>query len=55
MITTSIDSNGRVLVSDDAITDDTAQEFTVCVKNESDWTEIHNYICLLYTSDAADD
>ena len=44
MITTSIDSNGRVLVSDDAITDDTAQEFTVCVKNESDWTEIHNYI-----------
>tara|TARA_B100000674_G_scaffold402671_1_gene348693 strand:+ start:145 stop:1971 length:1827 start_codon:yes stop_codon:yes gene_type:complete len=44
MITTSIDSNGRIIVSDDAVTDDTPQEFTVCVKNESDWIEIHNYI-----------
>ena len=44
MITTSIDSNGRIIVSDDAVTNDTPQEFTVCVKNESDWTEIHNYI-----------
>ena len=44
MITTSIDSNGRIIVSDDAVTDDTPQEFTVCVKNESDWTEIHDYI-----------
>ena len=44
MITTSVDSNGRIIVSDDAVTDDTPQEFTVCVKNESDWTEIHNYI-----------
>ncbi len=44
MITTSIDSNGRIIVSDDAVNNDTPQEFTVCVKNESDWTEIHNYI-----------
>ena len=44
MITTSTDSNGRIIVSDDAVTNDTPQEFTVCVKNESDWTEIHNYI-----------
>ncbi len=44
MITTSKDSNGRIIVSDDAVTDDTPQEFTVCVKNESDWTEIHDYI-----------
>jgi len=44
MITTSTDSNGRIIVSDDAVTNDTSQEFTVCVKNESDWTEIHNYI-----------
>ena len=44
MITTSTDSNGRIIVSDDAVTNNTPQEFTVCVKNESDWTEIHNYI-----------
>ena len=44
MITTSTDSSGRIIVSDDAVTNDTPQEFTVCVKNESDWTEIHNYI-----------
>jgi len=44
MITTTTDSNGRIIVSDDSVTDDTPQEFTVCVKNESDWTEIHNYI-----------
>ena len=44
MITTSTDSNGRIIVFDDAVTDDTPQEFTVCVKNESDWIEIHNYI-----------
>ena len=28
MITTSTDSNGRIIVSDDAVTDDTPQEFT---------------------------
>ena len=44
MITTSTDSNGRVIVFDDGINDDNVQEFTVCVKNDSDWTEIHNYI-----------
>ena len=44
MITTSTDSNGRIIVSDDAVTNDTPQEFTVCVKNESDCTLIHNYI-----------
>ena len=44
MITTSLNSAGRVIVSDDSITDDTPQNFTVCVKDESDWTEIHNYI-----------
>ena len=44
MITTTTDSSGRVIVSDDSVTDDTSQEFTVCVKNGSDWTEIHNYI-----------
>ena len=33
MITTSTDSNGRIIVSDDAVTNDTPQEFTVCVKN----------------------
>ena len=44
MITTTTDSNGRVIVSDDSVTDDTSQEFAVCVKNGSDWTEIHNYI-----------
>ena len=44
MITTSTDSSGRIIVSDDAVTNDTPQEFTVCVKNASDWTEIHNYI-----------
>jgi len=44
MFTTSINSIGRVIVSDDSVTNDTPQEFTVCVKNESDWNEIHNYI-----------
>ena len=44
MITTSLNSAGRIIVSDDSITDDTPQNFTVCVKDESDWTEIHNYI-----------
>ena len=44
MITTSLNSAGRIIVSDDSITDDTSQDFTVCVKDESDWTEIHNYI-----------
>ena len=44
MITTSLNAVGRVIVSDDSITDDTPQNFTVCVKDESDWTEIHNYI-----------
>ena len=43
MITTSTDSNGRIIVSDDAVTNDTPQEFTVCVKNESDWTETVSY------------
>ena len=44
MITTSLNDAGRVIVSDDAITDDTPENFVVCVKNESDWNEIHNYI-----------
>lgn len=44
MITTSLNSAGRIIVSDDSITDDTPQNFTVCVKDELDWTEIHNYI-----------
>ena len=44
MITTSLNDAGRIIVSDDAITDDTPQNFVVCVKNESDWNEIHNYI-----------
>ena len=40
----SLNSFGRVIVSDDAVTDDTPQNFTVYVKNASDWEEIHNYI-----------
>ena len=44
MFTTSLNSNGRVIVIDDEITDDTPQNFTVSVKNEIDWEEIHNYI-----------
>tara|TARA_B100000282_G_scaffold91332_1_gene64091 strand:- start:779 stop:2584 length:1806 start_codon:yes stop_codon:yes gene_type:complete len=44
MFTTSLNSFGRVIVSDDAVTDDTPQNFTVYVKNASDWEEIHNYI-----------
>ena len=44
MITTSLNDAGRVIVTDDAITDETPQNFVVCVKNESDWEEIHNYI-----------
>ena len=44
MFTTSLNSNGRVIVIDDEITDDTPQNFTVSVKNETDWEEIHNYI-----------
>ena len=44
MFTTSLNSSGRVIVIDDEITDDTPQNFTVSVKNEIDWEEIHNYI-----------
>ena len=43
MFTTSLNDAGRVIVIDDAITDDTPQNFVVCIKNESD-------CCLLYTS-----
>ena len=32
MFTTSLNSIGRVIVSDDAVTDDTPQNFTVYVK-----------------------
>ena len=44
MFTTSLNDGGRVIVIDDAITNDTPQNFVVCIKNESDWDEIHNYI-----------
>ncbi len=45
MFTTSLDlTSGRVIVSDDSIDDNSPQNFTVCVKDESDWEEIHNYI-----------
>ena len=44
MFTTSLNDAGRVIVIDDAVTDDTPQNFVVCIKNESDWDEIHNYI-----------
>ena len=44
MFTTSLNDAGRVIVIDDAITNDTPQNFVVCIKNESDWDEIHNYI-----------
>ena len=44
MFTTSLNDAGRVIVIDDAITDETPQNFVVCIKNESDWDEIHNYI-----------
>ena len=42
MFTTSLNDGGRVIVIDDAITNDTPQNFVVCIKNESDWDEIHN-------------
>ena len=44
MFTTSLNDAGRVIVIDDAITNDTPQNFVVSIKNESDWNEIHNYI-----------
>ena len=44
MFTTSINDAGRVIVTMPEITEDTAQNFTVSVKNENDWEEIHNYI-----------
>ena len=37
MFTTSLNDAGRVIVIDDAITNDTPQNFVVCIKNESDW------------------
>ena len=40
---TEINEAGRVIVIDE-ISSDTPQSFTVCVKNPSDWEEIHNYI-----------
>ena len=40
---TELSESGRVLVFDD-ISSDTPQAFTVCIKNPSDWEEIHNYI-----------
>ena len=44
MFTTSLSESGRVIVSDDSINDDSPQNFVVCIKDESDWEEIHNYI-----------
>ena len=46
MFTTSINDAGRVIVTMPEITEDTAQNFTVSVKNENDWEESHNYIIL---------
>ena len=40
---TELNEVGRVLVIDE-FSSDTPQAFTVCVKNPSDWEEIHNYI-----------
>jgi len=40
---TELSESGRVLVFDD-ISSDIPQAFTVCIKNPSDWEEIHNYI-----------
>ena len=42
MISTSIDANtGRVIVT---TSDNDVQPYTVCVKDPSDWVEIHDYI-----------
>jgi len=40
---TELNEVGRVIVIDE-FSSDTPQAFTVCVKNPSDWEEIHNYI-----------
>ena len=40
---TEISDSGRVIVIDE-FSSDTPQAFTVCIKNPSDWEEIHNYI-----------
>ena len=40
---TEISEAGRVIVIDE-FSSDTPQAFTVCIKNPSDWEEIHNYI-----------
>ena len=40
---TEISEAGRVVVIDE-FSSDTPQAFTVCIKNPSDWEEIHNYI-----------
>ena len=40
---TELNEVGRVIVVDE-FSSDTPQAFTVCIKNPSDWEEIHNYI-----------
>ena len=40
---TELNESGRVIVIDE-ISSDTPQAFTVCIKDPSDWEEIHNYI-----------
>ena len=40
---TELSQAGRVIVIDE-ISSDTPQAFTVCIKDPSDWEEIHNYI-----------
>lgn len=43
MHTTIAEGTDRIIVIDD-ISKDTPQAFTICVKDPSDWEEIHNYI-----------
>ena len=40
---TELSQAGRVIVIDE-ISSDIPQAFTVCIKDPSDWEEIHNYI-----------
>ena len=40
---TELSEAGRVVVIDE-VPSNTPQAFTVCVKDPSDWEEIHNYI-----------
>ena len=44
MFTTSLNDAGRVIVIDDAITNDTPQNFVVSLKNESQFQEIADYL-----------